>query len=122
MDKIKEMRNYTGAKLTLYGENLEKVAEFDIWGDVKTAPTTERFVILSERTKEGIAIMVSGFHLHGELPAPEPGVLFLVNKEVLLSYSSRDDFACPECPIRNPEGSIIGYRYLVRGGGETQYS
>lgn len=55
------------------------------------------------------------------LPAPEPGVLFVVSQLVIGQLPERNDLAFPSDLVRDADGSIVGFRRLARPAGARGY-
>jgi hypothetical protein len=49
-----------------------------------------------------------------DLPAPAPGVLYIVSRMVADAVPDRDDLLVPGAPVRDAHGAVIGCRALVR--------
>lgn len=92
------------------GKNLQVIPHS---GLKVTASQTERTV----GAVDGVSVVMASYGTPVNLPAPETGVFIIISREVLeaakMAGRPVDDLLVPDSPVRDPDGTIIGYQQFA---------
>lgn len=105
--------NYTDSDLCITDGSGKNLRTFPRSGPKATASQTERTL----GAVDGVSVVMVSYGMPVNLPAPEAGVFIVISWDVLeaakMAGRPVDDLLVPADPVRDPDGTIIGYQQFA---------
>lgn len=105
--------NLTPHPINLYGANSVEDGPREVIPPSGAVARVATIELGSQVGDGGSYELVEYGHLDG-VPAPQPGIQYVVSLVAALAARGRDDLLAPYVEVRNDSGTMIGCRYLQR--------